>query len=119
MSKPQIAFQYYIENKDEIAVPEWNPKPIYFPPTSPKKSSPALKAGAGLERAAMSLKAKKEEREAQEGILVIPSKEKLLTVEMFSLQAVERKLLSPEKKRSHQQKLAVIEGKEHQHHLDT
>ncbi len=56
-----------MENKDQISIPEWSPKPIYFPPTSPKKSTPPLKAGAGMERAAMSLKAKREEREAKEG----------------------------------------------------
>ncbi len=61
-----LSLQYYIENKDQISIPSWNPKPIYFPPTSPKKSTPPLKAGAGLERAAMSLKAKREEREAKE-----------------------------------------------------
>ena len=33
---------------------------------SPKKSAP-LRAGAGLERAAMSLKAKREEREMKDG----------------------------------------------------
>ena len=58
-----------MDHKDEITMPDWNPKMILFPPTSPKKSAPSLKAGAGLERHVMSLKAKREEREAKEGEL--------------------------------------------------
>eukprot|EP00095_Tigriopus_kingsejongensis_P008483 maker-scaffold18_size714446-snap-gene-5.16 protein:Tk08483 transcript:maker-scaffold18_size714446-snap-gene-5.16-mRNA-1 annotation:"hypothetical protein X777_10637" len=81
--------QYYMEHKDEISIPDWNPKPILVPPPSPKKSI-SLKAGAGMERAAMSLKAKREDRESKE--------------------AVERKLSSPEKKPH--PKPAAIEGME-------
>lgn len=62
--------QYYLEHKDEITIPDWNPKPILMPPPSPKKSVP-LKAGAGLERAAMSLKSKREDRESKEGGLSV------------------------------------------------
>ncbi|TRY79118.1 hypothetical protein TCAL_09905 [Tigriopus californicus] len=80
--------QYYLEHKDEITIPDWNPKPILMPP-SPKKSVP-LKAGAGIERAAMSLKSKREDRETKE--------------------ALERKLSSPEKKPS--PRPAAIDGME-------
>ena len=58
--------QYYKEHRDEISIPKWSPRPIPAPlPPSPKKSP--LKKGEGMERANMSLKAKKEEREAKEG----------------------------------------------------
>jgi hypothetical protein len=53
---------------NQITIPPWKPKPIREPPpSSPKKSTASLKAGAGLERAAMSMKAKREEREAKDG----------------------------------------------------
>ena len=58
---------YYLEHRNAISMPKWNPKPILFPPTSPKKSVPALKAGAGMERAALSLKKTKEHLEVREG----------------------------------------------------
>ena len=58
--------QYYMEHKEEVTIPEWDPKPIPVMPPSPKKSAP-LRAGAGIERAAMSLKAKREEREQKDG----------------------------------------------------
>ena len=58
---------YYTEHKDRISIPKWNPKPILFPPSSPKKSVPSLKAGAGMERAAMSLKKTRESMEVREG----------------------------------------------------
>ena len=58
---------YYNEHKTEITIPKWNPKAILFPPTSPKKSVPSLKAGAGMERAAMSLKKTRENIESREG----------------------------------------------------
>ena len=59
---------YYKGHRNEIGIPKWDPRPIPAPlPPSPKKApgSP-LKAGAGAERAAMSQKAKREEREARE-----------------------------------------------------
>jgi hypothetical protein len=63
-----------MDNKEEIGIPPWNPRPIPEPPAppSPKKSGAVspLKAGAGADRAAMSLKNKREERDAKEGEFV-------------------------------------------------
>jgi hypothetical protein len=77
--------QYYIDNKEEIGIPPWNPRPIPEPPAppSPKKSGAVspLKAGAGADRAAMSLKNKREERDAKEGEFVFQTGNRIFKLE--------------------------------------
>ena len=60
-------YKWFRENRASVSIPKWSPRPLNLPPASPKKSSVALKAGAGLERSAIATESKKKEREQREG----------------------------------------------------
>ncbi len=60
-------YKWFKENRSAATIPKWSPRPLVVPPASPKKSSAALKAGAGAERNAQTTEARKKEREQREG----------------------------------------------------